>query len=396
MPVPEIVNPEVVATTAAHPPAEQMRDAVIASLLEAKPAIAPLAQPGVIAPALPAPQALEPALTPDPLASAEVIASLEQAKPVIAPLAMPGMIAPALPVPEALEPAAIPAEVIEATPAQAPAPQPQASETAPVAALEPQIIAPAPQIIEATPLPVPAPAPQAVEPAQLAALEPRVSLAPEAFVAPPVPAPLPAPEVAQPDAAPAQIVEPPLVIDATTTASAPQSVEAAPQPETLPMVVASVLPPPATNPVIISMPAPTPPEAKLASLPAPAQAPAPVIASQTPPAKSLASDLTWKAYVPAGTLVRVSNGTGRGRMASRFASYFGEHGMSVRRIANAKSFNYRRTTIFYNPDQREVAYGLAEALPFDVRLVEVSKGRGEVEIILGFDLLGLDNTLRKA
>ena len=83
-------------------------------------------------------------------------------------------------------------------------------------------------------------------------------------------------------------------------------------------------------------------------------------------------------------------------MASRFARYFGEHGLSVRKIANANSFDYRHTTIFYNPDQRDYAHGLASLLPFPVRLIEAKQGRGQVEVTLGFDLIGLDDTLRPA
>ena len=151
-----------------------------------------------------------------------------------------------------------------------------------------------------------------------------------------------------------------------------------------------------TQPPIMAIRGIVPPETVLASVPAPAAPPPPVIVPRPSPLANPGPDSAWRAYVPANTLVRVSNGTGRGRMAARFAGYFGEHGLSVRRIANANSFNYKRTTIFYNPDQRETAYALAEALPFDVRLVEASKGHGQIELILGFDLLPLDGTLRRS
>lgn len=81
-------------------------------------------------------------------------------------------------------------------------------------------------------------------------------------------------------------------------------------------------------------------------------------------------------------------------MAGRFAHYLGAHGLSAQRIANANSFDYRRTMIFYNPEQREHAYALAGMLPFPCRLAEASQGRGEIELILGFDLLPLDESLR--
>jgi hypothetical protein len=81
-------------------------------------------------------------------------------------------------------------------------------------------------------------------------------------------------------------------------------------------------------------------------------------------------------------------------MARRFAHYFGEHGLAAHKIANANSFDYRRTVIFYNPDQRSQAEALAAVLPFPVRLSEARQGRGQIELILGFDLIGLDDSLR--
>jgi hypothetical protein len=96
------------------------------------------------------------------------------------------------------------------------------------------------------------------------------------------------------------------------------------------------------------------------------------------------------------TDIRVSNGTGRRLMAGRFAAYFRDHGLAVRRIANANSFDYRRTVIFYNPDQRTNAEALAAVLPFSVRLVEAKQGRGQIELVLGFDLLTIDDALRSA
>ena len=83
-------------------------------------------------------------------------------------------------------------------------------------------------------------------------------------------------------------------------------------------------------------------------------------------------------------------------MAGRFAGYFRDHGLTVRKIANANSFNYRHTVFFYNPDQRAHAEALAAALPFPVRLAEAKQGRGQIELVLGFDLLEIDDALRSA
>ena len=83
-------------------------------------------------------------------------------------------------------------------------------------------------------------------------------------------------------------------------------------------------------------------------------------------------------------------------MAGRFAAYFRNHGLAVRKIANANSFDYRHTVIFYNPDQRANAEALAAVLPFPVRLAEAKQGRGQIELVLGFDLLSVDDALRSA
>src|SRR5262249_16334032 len=102
----------------------------------------------------------------------------------------------------------------------------------------------------------------------------------------------------------------------------------------------------------------------------------------------------WKAALPQGGKVRVTNGTGRNLMAARFAGYLGQHGLSVRQLTNAQSFNYKQSVIYYNPDQREFAEKLAQQLPFGIRLAEAKNGVGQIEIILGFDLLQFDTALR--
>jgi hypothetical protein len=154
-------------------------------------------------------------------------------------------------------------------------------------------------------------------------------------------------------------------------------------------VLATALPPPDRP----SAPLPVAPLATLvppqpAPLPPPA---APRIAATLRPPQLAAP---WRASVPISTDIRVSNGTGRRLMARRFAHYFGEHGLAAHKIANANSFDYRRTVIFYNPDQRSQAEALAAVLPFPVRLSEARQGRGQIELILGFDLIGLDDSLR--
>jgi tetratricopeptide (TPR) repeat protein len=103
----------------------------------------------------------------------------------------------------------------------------------------------------------------------------------------------------------------------------------------------------------------------------------------------------WLAQLSHVARVRVSNGTGRHLMAARFAGYLTGHGLKVRQLANAPSFDYRQSTLYYNPDQRDFALSLSRLLPFPIRLAEAAKGTGGVEIILGSDLLGFDDGLHR-
>jgi len=123
-------------------------------------------------------------------------------------------------------------------------------------------------------------------------------------------------------------------------------------------------------------------------------APETVVPLREPAAVEPGAD--WRASPPAGARVRVSNGTGRPLMGSRFAKYFTAHGLTVHLIRNANSYEYRRTVIFYNPDQRDNAHALAAIVPFPVGLAEASVGRGEIEFVLGFDLITLDEALKTA
>lgn len=106
--------------------------------------------------------------------------------------------------------------------------------------------------------------------------------------------------------------------------------------------------------------------------------------------------IDWTAQLSHGARVRISNGTGRRLMAARFAGYLSGHGLKVRQLVNAPRFDYRQSAIYYNPDQREFALSLARLLPFQIRLAEAAKGFGEIEIILGSDLLTFDDGLHRA
>jgi Tfp pilus assembly protein PilF len=119
------------------------------------------------------------------------------------------------------------------------------------------------------------------------------------------------------------------------------------------------------------------------------------ISSQPPSARAGASDSRdWAALVPSTTFLRISNGTGRPLMAKRFADYLSQHGLSVRGLANAPTYSYAQSAIYYNPDQREAAEKLAKSLPLSLRLIEAKRSLGRIEIILGSDLLAFDDSLR--
>lgn len=110
-------------------------------------------------------------------------------------------------------------------------------------------------------------------------------------------------------------------------------------------------------------------------------------------AKNISADNPpWSVSIP--TRVRIANGVGRQQMASRFGSYFSAHGLNVRNVVNAASFDYRETVIFYNPDQKDHAEHLSRNMPFPVKLVVAAKGTGQIEIVLGADLTEFDNRLQ--
>jgi hypothetical protein len=215
-----------------------------------------------------------------------------------------------------------------------------------------------------------------------------------------VPAGTPAP--AAPPVTIANLAPPityPEIVAAPVTAAPiiemPQPAPVAPvAPPAPPVEVASALPPSTPLPEIASAvpPAPVPQTASL--LPPATPAPSsPQYATQKP-AVADAGKHDWWTELPAGSSIRVSNGAGRTKMAARFAYYLSDHGLSVGRVANAPSFNYRQTIIFYNPDQKDFAYKLGGYFPFPVKYGVASKGHGQVEVILGSDILDFDDHLK--
>jgi hypothetical protein len=89
--------------------------------------------------------------------------------------------------------------------------------------------------------------------------------------------------------------------------------------------------------------------------------------------------------------LRISNGSGRADLAREFAGLISERGFVPDFVANARSFDYKTSYVFYNPGLLGAAEKIAEQMPVPVKLVEASRGSGSVEIVLGADLVNFDD-----
>jgi len=93
------------------------------------------------------------------------------------------------------------------------------------------------------------------------------------------------------------------------------------------------------------------------------------------------------------SILEVSNGTGRRKMASRIGEFLEAKGLQVDRLTNAVHFNHAITTIFYREGQEEAAKFLQDRLPVAVQ-VALSQNQGvDLRIELGADLLKFDSDL---
>lgn len=93
------------------------------------------------------------------------------------------------------------------------------------------------------------------------------------------------------------------------------------------------------------------------------------------------------------TYVEVSNGNGVTGMAGRSAELLRDYGFSVRRITNARSFQFSESSVFYREGYQKEARDLADFLPGDQHIQKVdSLGRSSigVRVLLGNDLVVLD------
>jgi hypothetical protein len=88
--------------------------------------------------------------------------------------------------------------------------------------------------------------------------------------------------------------------------------------------------------------------------------------------------------------LRISNGSDRDDLARSFAGYISERGFAPDFIANARSSDYKISYVFYNPGLLSAAEEIAEMIPVPVKLIEASRGFGNVEVVLGSDLIDFD------
>jgi hypothetical protein len=371
--------PEPVISSLIEPPVLPSERVPTAPVVVAQPDSEPAAAPEAIVPAPEMSFDLLPQPLPEPVREEPAVtaAPAEPRRIFVAPT--PEAVAPVVPVLPVLPPQPLPEPVREeaplavalsaAEPALFPARPPRLAEA--IAAAPP-----APLVLPSL-LPEPAPV---VQPVLAMLSQPELAAPAMPLLAPIVniPEPAPALPVAAPGDAVASAPETARLKDVLASLSGPAS-PVAPAPE---------------PPKPIAPPAATVPAARPIAPPAGLQTSARADAPRRTVPVGLKSD--WSAAVPASTDMRISNGTGRGLMASRFAGYFRGHGVIVSKVANANSFDYRRTVLFYNPDQRAHAEALAAALPFPVRLAEAKQGHGQIELVLGFDLVSVDDELRSA
>ncbi len=87
--------------------------------------------------------------------------------------------------------------------------------------------------------------------------------------------------------------------------------------------------------------------------------------------------------------LEILNGNGVNGMAWRTSAYLAEHDYLIQRVANARHFNFTRTTVFYRPEHEQAAELLAGGLPEKGRLQQVDPlalQHSGIRLILGRDL----------
>lgn len=91
---------------------------------------------------------------------------------------------------------------------------------------------------------------------------------------------------------------------------------------------------------------------------------------------------------------KVSNGTGRPKMARRFSGYLACRGLEVPSIGDSWHFGHKRSIIEFASGNKERAEKLASILPVNVELKESELLNTRVKLTVGKDLLELDDSIQ--
>ncbi len=97
-----------------------------------------------------------------------------------------------------------------------------------------------------------------------------------------------------------------------------------------------------------------------------------------------------------GAVLRVTNGTGRRRMAARMREYLDVIGIDVVRLTNANHYSHFETTVYYRTGWRDMAENVSRLLPAQVGIELDETMESDIQIVLGADLLHFDYHLQMA
>ena len=97
-----------------------------------------------------------------------------------------------------------------------------------------------------------------------------------------------------------------------------------------------------------------------------------------------------------GAVLRVTNGTGRRRMAARMREYLDVIGIDVVRLTNANHYSHHETTVYYRTGWRDMAENVSRLLPAQVGIELDETMESDIQIVLGADLLHFDYHLQIA
>jgi len=90
------------------------------------------------------------------------------------------------------------------------------------------------------------------------------------------------------------------------------------------------------------------------------------------------------------TEIEVANGNGAKDMAKRVGKHFGQMGLKVTRITNAKHFNFKKTKVYYIKPYLHDAYIVAKQIPGWQNMMEVDKfdrRNIKIKVVIGKDMI---------